>query len=144
MIASIWSAPALHTDRTFLPRRKQAWAAWNHHVGGDSIETTPVSRTYLINRLQPLPFKQQVLVTLNPSRSPREDTILGKFSYAHPLFDRLAIQAQRRLDEIQGVDRTWYCGAWTRNGFHEDGLASSIAVAKRFDVALPWTAELTT
>ncbi len=131
----------LHTDATFLPRRKQAWASWNYHVSRDSIVGAPVSLSYLINRLQPLPFKQQVLVTLNPNRPPKEDKILGKYRYAHPLFDRAAIQAQQRLNDIQGVDRTWYCGAWTRNGFHEDGLASSISVAKRFGVAIPWAAE---
>jgi uncharacterized protein len=131
----------LHTDATFLPRRKQAWASWNYHVGGDSIVGAPVSLTYLINRLQPLPFKQEVLVTLNPSRAPRPDTIIGRYAYRHPLFDRAAIRAQQRLDDIQGVDRTWYCGAWTRNGFHEDGLASSITVANRFGVTPPWLME---
>lgn len=109
----------LHTDVTFLPRRKQAWASWNYHVGADSIEGAPVSLTYLINRLQPLPFKQQLLVTLNPSGPPPEVTILGRYRYAHPLF------------------------AWARNGFHEDGLASSIAVTRRFGVTIPWAVEAT-
>ena len=131
----------LHTDTNFLPKRKRAWAAWNYHVGADSLVGAPISLTYWINRLQPLPFKQQVLVTLNPDRSPRSETVLGNYRYAHPLFDRPAIKAQQRLDEIQGVARTWYCGAWTRNGFHEDGLASAVTIAKRFDVPMPWVAE---
>ncbi len=132
------NSAVLHTDTSFLPKRKQAWAAWNYHVNRDSIEGAPVSLTYWINRLQPLPFKQQVLVTLNPAQSPQEEKIIGRYRYAHPLFDRPAIQAQQRLDEIQGVARTWFCGAWTRNGFHEDGLVSSIAVAKRFGMSPPW------
>ncbi len=130
----------LHSDIRFMPRRKLAWAAWNYHVGQDSIEGVPVSLTYWINRLQPLPFKQNVLVTLNPGQMPREEHIIGRYRYAHPLFDRPAIQAQQHLDSIQGIDRTWYCGAWTRNGFHEDGLASAVAVAHRLGVSVPWTA----
>lgn len=134
------NAVVLHTDTNFLPKRQQAWAAWNYHVGRDSIESAPVSLTYWINRLQPLPFKQQVLVSLNPAQFPQEEKVIGRYRYAHPLFDRPAIQAQQRLDQIQGVARTWFCGAWTRNGFHEDGLASAVAVAKRFDVSPPWAA----
>jgi uncharacterized protein len=131
----------LHVDERFLPKRKKAWAAWNYHVGNESNGDVPVSLTYWINRLQPLPFKQQVLVTLNPTQMPRQNQILGQYRYAHPLFDRAAIQAQCRLSDIQGIDRIWYCGAWTRNGFHEDGLASAIDVAQRFDVSVPWLAE---
>ncbi len=130
----------LHTDTRLMPRRKRAWAAWNYHVARDSIVDAPVSLTYWINRLQPLPFKQTVLVTLNPAQMPREEHVIGRYRYAHPLFDRAAIQAQQRLDGIQGVARTWFCGAWTRNGFHEDGLASAIAVAHRLGVSLPWAA----
>ena len=128
----------LHTDTLFMPRRKRAWAAWNYHVGRDSIEGAPVSLTYWINRLQPLPFEQNVLVTLNPAQTPRDEHVIGRYRYAHPLFDRAAIFAQQRLDSIQGVARTWFCGAWTRNGFHEDGLASSVAVADRLGVSVPW------
>ena len=137
------NAAVLHTDATFLPKRKQAWAAWNYHASRDSMIGVPISLTYWINQLQPLPFKQHVMVTLNPSHSPREDQVLGRYRYAHPLFDRPAIRAQQRLDDVQGVARTWYCGAWMKNGFHEDGLASSIMVAKRFGVTIPWISDLT-
>ena len=111
------NAAVLHTDATFLPKRKQAWAAWNYHASRDSMIGVPVSLTYWINRLQPLPFKKQLLVTLNPSRVPNNDQILGRYRYAHPLFDFPAILAQQRLADIQGLSRTWYCGAWTKNGF---------------------------
>lgn len=128
----------LHTDSKFMPRRKRAWAAWNYHVSQDSIEGAAVSLTYWINRLQPLPFKQNVLVTLNPAQMPGNEQLIGRYRYAHPLLDRPAIRAQQRLDSIQGIARTWFCGAWTRNGFHEDGLASAVDVANRFGVSVPW------
>jgi uncharacterized protein len=134
------NSAALHTDVSFLPHRRAAWAAWNYHVAGDSMDTAPVSLTYWINRLQPLPFKQNVLVTLNPGRALREDMVIGHYQYAHPVFDRAAIDAQQRLNDIQGINRSWFCGAWTRNGFHEDGLVSAMTVAQRHDIAIPWSA----
>jgi uncharacterized protein len=133
------NSAVLHTDATFLPRRQTAWAAWNYHVAGDSMGLAPVSLTYWINQLQPLPFKQNVLVTLNPDHAPRADAVLGSYQYAHPVFNRAAMNAQQRLDDIQGTNRTWFCGAWTRNGFHEDGLVSAIAIAKRLGATIPWT-----
>ena len=86
-------------------------------------------RSYLINRLQPLPFDTPVVVSLNPLLEPRANTVQGEFHYAHPVFDMAAIAAQKRLPALQGVARTWFCGAWTRYGFHEDGLMSGLAVA---------------
>jgi uncharacterized protein len=83
---------------------------------------------YWLNRLQPLPFSAPVVVSLNPVREPRADTIHGEFDYAHPVFDAAAITAQQRLPELQGERHTWFCGAWTRYGFHEDGLVSGLAV----------------
>jgi predicted NAD/FAD-binding protein len=91
-----------------------------------------------LNKLQPLPFRTPVIETLNPVRPPRPDTVLARFEYAHPMFDGPAIQAQARLSEIQGRRRTWYCGAWTAYGFHEDGLRSGLAVAKALGVEAPW------
>ena len=84
---------------------------------------------YLINRLQPLPFKTPVVVSLNPAREPRSDTVHGEYDYAHPVFDAAAIAAQRRVPALQGEAHTWFCGAWTRYGFHEDGLSSALEVA---------------
>ena len=119
----------LHTDTSVLPRRKLAWAAWNYERASDSSrEQAGVCLHYLINRLQPLPFTQPVLVSLNPLTEPRADTVHGEFDYAHPVFDAAAIAAQRRLPELQGRAHTWFCGAWTRYGFHEDGLMSGLAV----------------
>jgi predicted NAD/FAD-binding protein len=80
--------------------------------------------------LQPLPFSTPVLVSLNPAAEPRTGTILGEYDYAHPVFDMAAIAAQQHVGELQGTRSTWFCGAWTRYGFHEDGLMSGLAVCE--------------
>ena len=120
----------LHTDASVLPRRKLAWAAWNYERAADTArEQSAVCLHYLINRLQPLPWRTPVLVSLNPGRAIAQDKIIGAYEYSHPVFDTAAINAQQRLPTIQGHSNTWYCGAWTRYGFHEDGLMSGLAVA---------------
>jgi len=127
----------LHTDAGLLPQRRRAWAAWNYEHGGSAgqlrrgREDQAVCLHYLLNRLQPLPWQRPVLVSLNPVREPDAAQVLGEFDYAHPVFDLPAVRAQERLHEIQGRDHLWYCGAWTRYGFHEDGLLSGLGVAKR-------------
>jgi len=119
----------LHTDTAALPRARRAWAAWNYeHAGDAAAERAGVCLHYLIDRLQPLPFAQPVIVSLNPVRAPREDCVIGRFDYEHPVFDRAAIDAQRRLPELQGRHSSWFCGAWTGYGFHEDGLRSALDV----------------
>ena len=119
----------LHTDTSVLPRRRRAWAAWNYERATDPAqEGTSVCLHYLINRLQPLPFSTPVVVSLNPITPPRADAVLAEIDYAHPVFDQAAIAAQRRVPELQGQGQVWFCGAWTRYGFHEDGLISALAV----------------
>jgi uncharacterized protein len=121
----------LHTDTAVLPKRKLAWAAWNYERASHSPrEQASVCLHYLLNRLQPLPFDVPVIVSLNPLNEPRADTVQGEYRYAHPVFDMNAIAAQKRVPELQGVNHTWFCGAWTRYGFHEDGLMSGLAVVK--------------
>lgn len=114
----------LHTDTALLPSRRQAWAAWNYERPIAAGDGGGVCLHYLLNRLQPLPFKTPVLVTLNPVREPRPDSVHAAFEYAHPVFDAAAIAAQAELPTLQGQRQTWFCGAWTRYGFHEDGLLS--------------------
>jgi predicted NAD/FAD-binding protein len=80
------------------------------------------------------------MVTLNPFREPKPGSVLGEYDYEHPVFAEGAVAAQARLPAIQGMNHTWYCGAWTRYGFHEDGLASSISVARSFGIDAPWSA----
>lgn len=124
----------LHTDEGVLPQRKLAWAAWNYARAADTgREQAAVCLHYLINLLQPLPFRQPVVVSLNPdpAHPPAEDRVLGRFDYSHPVFDAAAVAAQRRLPDLQGRGGVWFCGAWTRYGFHEDGLMSSIDVVAR-------------
>ncbi len=120
----------LHTDASVLPRRRLAWAAWNYERAADAgTEQARVCLHYLINRLQPLPWSRPVIVSLNPVRPIDEQQVHGRFEVAHPVFDAPAIAAQRRLPALQGRNHSWFCGAWTRYGFHEDGLMAGEAVA---------------
>jgi uncharacterized protein len=119
----------LHTDAALMPSRKLAWAAWNYERASDPTqEEAGVCLHYWLNRLQPLPFTSPVFVSLNPAREPQARRVIEEFSYSHPVFDQAAIDAQRRLPEIQGRSGLWFAGAWTRYGFHEDGLMSALKV----------------
>jgi predicted NAD/FAD-binding protein len=128
----------LHTDLNFLPRAREAWAAWNYHSANTAGGAQPVGVSYLINQLQPLPFSTPVIVTLNPAQPPAAAQVIEHFDYAHPIFDRAAIAAQQALPNIQGRRHTWFCGAWTGYGFHEDGLKSALTVANGFGISAPW------
>ncbi len=128
----------LHTDAALLPRRRRLWSAWNYMSGQGEADERPVSVSYLINRLQPLPFSTPVVVSLNPFRKPAPRHLLQTIHYAHPVFDEAAIAAQGALGEIQGQRRSWFAGAWTGYGFHEDGLKSALAVAEALGARIPW------
>jgi len=130
----------LHTDARFLPRRKSLWSAWNYLSLGEEGQSVCV--TYLLNRLQNLPFRTPLMVTLNPPRDMVPRGEIARFDYDHPIFDQAAIDAQSRLTGIQGRNRTWYCGAWCGYGFHEDGLKSALRVIGDFGVEAPWPAVL--
>jgi len=129
----------LHTDTRLLPTRQRAWAAWNYERGVRDAQAASqsVCLHYLLNKLQPLPWQQAVMVSLNPLREPQAGKLLGEFDYAHPVFDLAAVAAQARLPHLQGQGHTWFCGAWTRYGFHEDGLLSGLSVARQ--VLQSWT-----
>ncbi|MDP2034475.1 MAG: FAD-dependent oxidoreductase, partial [Polaromonas sp.] len=121
----------LHTDTSVLPANKLAWAAWNYERASDSRrESTQVCLHYLLNMLQPLPFEQSVIVSLNPVQPIRPEQVLGEFDYAHPVFDAAAIRAQQALPALQGRQHSYFCGAWTGYGFHEDGLKSGMEAAR--------------
>ncbi|MEY2342140.1 NAD(P)/FAD-dependent oxidoreductase [Acidithiobacillus sp. IBUN Pt1247-S3] len=128
----------LHRDRSFLPRRRSAWSAWNFHHEGSSGADLPVAVSYLINHLQPLPFRDPVMVTLNPEREPDPDLVWQEISYAHPVFDTAALHAQVSLHALQGQGGLYFAGAWLGHGFHEDGMRSAVAVANAFGVRAPW------
>ncbi len=120
----------LHTDTSVLPQQQAAWAAWNYERAVERHrESNRVCLHYLLNKLQPMPFTQPVIESLNPVRPIHADKVLAQFDYSHPVFDLAAIAAQKRVPELQGQHHTWYCGAWTGYGFHEDGLKSGLAVA---------------
>ena len=113
----------LHTDTSVMPKKKLAWAAWNYERATDlGLESSRVCLHYWINRLQPLPFSQDVVVSLNPVRAIDPSKVLGEYDYAHPVFDLGAIKAQSQLPRLQGQQNTWYAGAWMGYGFHEDGF----------------------
>jgi predicted NAD/FAD-binding protein len=124
----------LHTDTSLLPAKRSAWAAWNYESSAAGGEAG-VCLHYLLNRLQPLPWQRPLMVSLNPVRAPRPETVIESFEVDHPIFDRGAIAAQQRLPEIQGRHRTWFCGAWVGYGFHEDGLKAGQAVAAAIGLA---------
>lgn len=134
----------LHTDTSVLPRQRRAWAAWNYQrapVGntqpaGTRQDEARVCLHYLINLLQPLPFKQSVVLSLNPLHAIDPRQVHGSFDYAHPVFDVAAIRAQHQVPALQGKRHTYFCGAWTGYGFHEDGLKSGLDVAARLQAVL--------
>lgn len=122
----------LHTDESVLPSRRKAWAAWNYERASDEgQESARVCLHYLLNKLQPLPFEQAVVVSLNPTKPIDPTKIIASIDYAHPVFDLAAIDAQQHLVEIQGQHHTWFAGAWMGYGFHEDGLKAGLGVARQ-------------
>jgi predicted NAD/FAD-binding protein len=118
----------LHTDSSCLPANVKAWSAWNYQ--SDAAPTPLVCVHYLINQLQPLPFSTPVIVSLNPIDEPDPRRVIASYDYAHPVFDARAVAAQARLPALQGIQNTWFAGAWTSYGFHEDGLKSGLEVAR--------------
>jgi len=122
----------LHTDDSVLPSRRKAWAAWNYErANQQSQEESQVCLHYLLNKLQPLPFDQAVVVSLNPIRTIDPHKVIRQIDYAHPVFDLVAMDAQNQMQHLQGQLHTWYAGAWMGYGFHEDGLKAGMSVARQ-------------
>jgi predicted NAD/FAD-binding protein len=128
----------LHTDTRLLPQRRSVWAAWNYLGEDDAVSDREICLSYWMNRLQSIGGDAQYVVTLNPYQPPADDRILYHTVYDHPQYTAAAVAAQKRLPSIQGRRRTWFCGAWTGFGFHEDGLRSALAVAHAFGCAPAW------
>ncbi len=128
----------MHSDPRLMPPARRTWSAWNV-LAGDNPDD-PVTVTYWMNRLQPLETEHDVFVTLNPPFQPSE--VHETADYSHPVFDPAAVSAQLKLPEIQGIDNTWFCGAWTGYGFHEDGLESGMAVGRALGGDVPWWDEV--
>lgn len=129
---------ALHTDPVLMPRRRAAWASWNHIGRRDAPGEGAVS--YWMNRLQSLSDAPDLFVTLNPNKEIAADRLIRTEIYDHPLFDAEAHRAQRELWDLQGVRRTWFCGSYFGHGFHEDALQSGLAVAEQLGGGRrPWS-----
>jgi predicted NAD/FAD-binding protein len=121
----------LHTDALLMPKRRRAWAAWNYFIPADAAAKASV--TYYLNRLQGLTTPENFFVTLNSDDRIRPESVIARIPCAHPIFLEGSIEAQRRHGELNGANLTYYCGAWWRNGFHEDGVVSALAALEDFD-----------
>ncbi len=129
----------LHTDRSWLPKRKKAWASWNYMEAPAGCGSIGPAITYWMNRLQHLPVETPVMVTLNPYEDVADGHVLDRFDYEHPIFDQAAHSARKLLMAAQGANRTWYAGAYLGDGFHEDGIQAGLAVAEMISgVPRPW------
>ncbi|HSB96355.1 MAG TPA: FAD-dependent oxidoreductase, partial [Spongiibacteraceae bacterium] len=124
----------LHTDHSVLPRRRLAWASWNYQLAAERLDNATL--TYNMNILQSIDAATTFCVTLNNNVDIDSEKILRRFNYAHPVFTADGIAAQQRWSEINGSNRTWFCGAYWRNGFHEDGVVSAQRVCAALGV--PW------
>jgi predicted NAD/FAD-binding protein len=120
----------LHTDASVLPKRRRAWAAWNYHIPEDP--TRHVAVTYNMNMLQGLECEQQYCVTLNNDRQIDPSKVIRRIQYQHPVYSREAVAAQLRQAEVN-AGRTYFCGAYWRNGFHEDGVVSALNAIAHFE-----------
>lgn len=141
MLGAIRTHPnraVLHTDTSVMPQKKLAWAAWNYERAAQhNTESARVCLHYWLNLLQPLPFTQDVFVSLNPVHEIDPAHVLGTYDYAHPVFDLAAIQAQADMPALQGQQRTWFAGAWMGYGFHEDGFKAGRAAAQSWLASCP-------
>jgi predicted NAD/FAD-binding protein len=131
----------LHDDPALMPRRRSVWASWNYIGSNDAASDRPLCVSYWMNHLQSLRTRRQLFLTLNPSQSPRPESVIRTFEYSHPLFDQAALAAQEALWRLQGVRNTWFCGSYFGYGFHEDALQSGLAVAAQFGISPPWQAQ---
>jgi predicted NAD/FAD-binding protein len=118
----------LHSDETVMPIRRKVWASWNY-IAEARPQSDRIDLTYWMNSLQPIPMDDPLFVTLNTRRTIRQDLIHDQVTLRHPVYDLGALAAQKEIHLFNGTNRTWFCGAWMRHGFHEDGLSSAVEVA---------------
>jgi predicted NAD/FAD-binding protein len=119
----------LHADASMMPARRRCWASWNYTEAADKT-SDKIDLTYWMNSLQPIPKDDPLFVSLNSTRTIREELIYDQATFHHPVYDLAALAAQETVRAINGSNSTWFCGAWMRNGFHEDGLASAVDVVE--------------
>ncbi len=128
----------LHSDISFMPKRKKAWASWVYLSEAQSDDSANVSLSYWMNNLQPLKTSEPIIVTLNPAREPKKELVHDEYIFEHPVFDEPAVHAQSKIDAIQGKNRLWFCGAYQRYGFHEDGLLSAVNMTEKMGISRQW------
>lgn len=128
----------LHSDESFMPKRRNAWASWVYLSGRRKDTNNKVSLSYWMNNLQPLATRLPIIATLNPAKEPRKELTYDEYWFDHPVFDEAAIRAQERIGSLQGQNRFWFCGAYQRYGFHEDGLLSAVTMADKMGVKPSW------
>lgn len=128
----------LHRDPSLMPRARRAWSSWNFLSWEPDADRHDAAITYWMNALQGIDKKYPLFVSLNPPCEPAPHLTFARYNCAHPQFDARAFAAQDRLDDIQGVKRTWFAGAWTGYGFHEDGLRSGLKVGEALGASMPW------
>jgi len=131
----------LHTDERLMPRSRRVWSSWNYLAAQREDQVEGVSVTYWMNRLQGLDSEKEYFVSLNPLFDPRAESLVAEMTYHHPVFDTVAMNAQKRLYEIQGRERIWYTGSYFGYGFHEDALRASVELSERFGVRAPWLSD---
>ena len=119
-----------------MPRQKRCWSSWVYL--SDGKPRPKIALTYWMNALQSLPASVPLFVTLNPSDEAGVESVLDAVDFEHPVYDVAMLHAQQRLGELQGRNGLWLCGAYHGYGFHEDGLASAVALAKQMGIAAPW------
>jgi predicted NAD/FAD-binding protein len=119
----------LHRDESIMPAHRQVWSSWVYTEDKDA-QTDRIDLTYWINSLQPIPMDDMHFVTLNTKRTIREELIYDQTVLRHPVYDLAALAAQDQVRAMNGANNTWYCGAWMRHGFHEDGLTAGLDVAR--------------
>jgi len=119
----------LHRDTTQMPKRRAVWASWVYKADTRKEEPS-IGVTYWMNRLQQIPESDPLFVSLNPAQPVQEKLIYDQTTFRHPVFDRAALAAQTQLTAMQGQNNTWFAGAYTRHGFHEDGFASAMRIAR--------------
>jgi predicted NAD/FAD-binding protein len=124
----------LHADETIMPKRRSTWASWVYTEDAGA-KSDSIDLTYWMNSLQPIPMDDMHFVTLNTKRTIREELIYDQVTLRHPVYDLGALAAQKEIAVTNGSDHTWFCGAWMRNGFHEDGLASAVDVVRAIERA---------
>ncbi|MGN8197615.1 NAD(P)/FAD-dependent oxidoreductase [Salinisphaera sp. RV14] len=128
----------LHSDASLMPKRRRVWSSWNYQADRAVISDQRVAVTYWMNRLQSIRGPREYFVSLNPLAEPDPARVIADIGYSHPVFDRAALAAQKRLHEIQGNGGVWHAGAWCGYGFHEDGLAAATRVAGALGARAPW------